>query len=143
MVYDIKSNPLVSWSQYLKENRCSSSLQLNLKKWWEYEILWIFVCMRSLLYYTQMCCTLEWSYLLLEILCFLEGILFLFPFFIFLFFSFTIRDVFHKSPESQSVRTSWKWQHFSRNIFSLWSQQVMREKVILCKMQKLKSWKIW
>ena len=102
----------------------------------------IFVCMRSLLYYTQMCCTLEWSYLLLEILCFLEDILFLFPFFYLPIFSFTIGDVFHKSPESQSVRTSWKWQHFSRNIFSLWSQQVIREKFILCKMQRLKSWQI-
>ena len=40
-----------------------------------------------------------------------------FSFFYLLIFSFTIEDVFHKSPESQSVRTSWKWQHFSRNIF--------------------------
>ena len=46
MVYDIKSNSLVSWSQYLKENRCSSSLQLNLKKMMG---LWniVYICMHA------------------------------------------------------------------------------------------------
>ena len=85
MQWCIILNPIPR-SEYLKENRRSSSLQLNLKKWCEYEISCLFVCMRSLLYYTQMCCILEWSYLLLENPCFLEGIPSLFPFFIFLFF---------------------------------------------------------
>ena len=141
MVYDIKSNSLVSWSQYLKENRCSSSLQLNLKKMMG---LWniVYICMHafsSLLHPDVLHSRMKLLFSVGKSLLFRRYSLFFL--FYFLIFSFTIRDVFHKSPESQSVRTSWKWQHFSRNIFSLWSQQVMREKVILCKMQKLKSWK--